>query len=199
MALSSRNLTLLLSFMAVVVLGGGGYFAYDQYGNMEIKKTELETKQTEKEALEQEVADLNTLITEYQKAKASVSEVNNILPSKEALPELIYQLEDIASKEAGVLFEGASFSEVEDTTVSAAQAAASGQPAIKKGLKKVAVNVGVRGTYTGLKQYLDALQENMRLIDVTSVEFSSNVEEGEAAGLNVFDYKIGMLTYYQEQ
>lgn len=194
MANSSRNLTLLLVVLTIIILGGGGYFAYDQYNSLQAKRAELEVRNKEKEQKQQELENLKQLASEYAKIESEAVKVNDALPSKENLPELLYELEAIARKEAGVLFQGVSFSEVKDQKAAAASVAAS-----KTGLQKIALNIKIKGTYQGLKKYLSAVEKNIRLFEVASINFSAKSAVTKTSVPDVNEYEISLITYYLNQ
>ncbi|MBU1118584.1 type 4a pilus biogenesis protein PilO [Patescibacteria group bacterium] len=191
MASTSTKTPLLLGLLAVILLAGGGYGAYIKYTDFESAQAKEKVLQAEKAEIESSIESLSVTMTNYEAIKENAEKINDVLPTKEQVPELLYQLEAIAEKEAGVSFAGVSFAN------SAEQQNEESTQELPSGVHTMNVAVQIHGTYPGLKRYLDAIEQNIRIIDVTSVQFSGAYQLDESPDL--FEYQISMNAYYVEK
>ncbi len=187
MAVQKRNISFYLAVLALLVLGGGGYFAYDQYQILTLRQNDLKATEDQIASREVRKLQLEKTIESYEKNAQDFKELDTILPSDKNIPELLYQLESIARKESGVAFKGVSINEL------GTEAAAS--KANSSAFSKLSLTVQIEGTYPSLKKYISSLEKNMRIADITSLQFSRTSRPGEDAP-ELFDFKIGMIVYY---
>jgi len=119
--------------------------------------------------------------------QADVNKVNYILPAEAKIPELIAQLEALAVKNG---FKVASL----DISSKEAEKKSHGeevevQAAGDTGLKMLNIGLSINGgDYFILKQFLQDIEDHLRLLDVMSINFQSVEEEGK--------YLLNIQTYY---
>lgn len=159
------------------------------------------------------IAELND---KYQKNIEEVEKLVNVLPQEQELASLLIQLEKLASAN-GLVMESIDFTEVKSKVSITSPRFTSGseeilpkkseteenliqeesQPALSttaKSYRTLLVNLKLTGSYNSFKNYLMAVEKNLRLMDVTSFTFSSQAG-GETIGSFSFDVKINV--YYQ--
>lgn len=140
-------------------------------------------------ALEQHLASLQKLQDNFNRLngleKDSLSNLNFILPPEKDLPGLFVQLEKIAT-DNGFILSNIDISEQRTEGLA-------GQPVnpstVSDKIKKLNISITlIKGNYEDLLGFLDALEYNLRLMDVASISF--------AAGDEKSTYTVNLTTYY---
>jgi Tfp pilus assembly protein PilO len=129
----------------------------------------------------------------YEENKESVEKTNYILPSSEEIPNLIVQLEALAFEQGLVL------GKVDFKTLTKEEITQGGeQQQPVQDYQTMNISLQLTGTYDGLKSFLKASEENIRLMDIKSIVFESSAgaEEGQK-GPQIFDFSILLNTYYK--
>ncbi|RKX90930.1 MAG: hypothetical protein DRP84_12385 [Spirochaetes bacterium] len=138
--------------------------------NLEAKQESLANKETY-------LTQLKSLEKNYESLPQSdISKIDNILPSKEDVPGLLVQIEEIAEANGFNLL-SLDISPVQNL-------AKSKQKSLINQLLITATIEG--GEYSDLKLFLNQLESNLRLFDVKSLNFTS--------GSNL--YTLNISTYY---
>ena len=123
---------------------------------------------------------IENLTKSSQENKESVEKTNYILPDSEDIPNLIVQLEALAF-EQGLILEKIEFTLIKQESENI------------KDYQTLSVNMRLIGSYPALKNFLKAAEENMRLMDISSINFSTPSEES----LQIFEFDLSLNTYYQ--
>lgn len=165
----------------------------------------------------QEVATkIKQLDEEYQGNIEDLQKLVAFLPNKEELPSLLVQLESLASAN-GLIMESVDFTEVSKQKATAGQSkisSESGEIASTKTkneqlaqeevtpevvaaepYKILSVNLQLIGGYNSFKNYLRAVEKNLRLMDVVSFNFST--QAGQTTVQTIFSFRININVYYQ--
>jgi len=130
------------------------------------------------------LAKMEKLSQHYEENQENLEKANYILPSGQDLPNLIVQLEALAFSK-GLTLEGIEFSTTGDN---------SSQDEIQKlDYKILNINLKLVSDYPSFENFLKTLEENMRLMDIVSIDFSSQSEEA----FQTFDFDLNLKTYYQ--
>jgi len=135
----------------------------------------------------------------------------SVLPKEEELPSLLIQLEALATSN-GLIMESVDFSEITQTSeVTPPQPSPELQNVFPKSqeasgesvslnpqeiqsapYKILAVRLKLNGGYGAFKNYLQAVEKNLRLMDVTSLDLNSS--SGTAQN---FAFSVNLQVYYQ--
>jgi len=107
------------------------------------------------------------------------------LPPEKDIPGLIVQFEALAS-ENGLILESLNF--IERTIKKTGEAEEE-----KKDYKSLAVFLSLTGNYKSFENFLKALELNVRLMDIKSIEFSSEKIEEEG----IFNFNVDLEVYCQ--
>lgn len=169
-------LILILVFIGVVFL-----LVLPAYNRFTLLNREIKWQEqllVDKQAV---IAKAEQLKQDYETHKDDLKRVNYALPLGEEIPNLIVQLEALVL-ENGLVLENLNFLEKEAKTEEA--------PAPYKSLE---ISLQAAGTYESLESFLKALELNLRLMDIKSIDFSS--EQSETEGL--FTFNINLIVYYQ--
>lgn len=132
------------------------------------------------EDLKDTIANINELSNKYDKSEEDINKLAIAIPSTPQIPELLIQVEELVKKN-GLILGNIDFS-VEG---------GGGEGLLQSDIGTIAINVSVEGTYAGLKNILNDIEKNIRLMDVVSVNFSKTDKETGFSG-----YSISLNTYY---
>lgn len=197
-----KNLSLIIIVVILAVIGLGFYFLKPQYdafkkvqGDLSEEKGNLENQKTNLE-------NIKGLLKNYEVVKENLQSLSLALPSEKDIPNLLVQLESLAT-ENGVLMESVSYSEEqeekgqkgekktpevkaksigpaageEEMGTAGEGGASQGETAApSKGYATLQVDLSLAAHYSSFMQYLEDVQRNLRFLDVTSVSF--DITEG---------------------
>lgn len=149
-----------------------------KYDEIIQSQQEFKTRQEEFENQKIYFDGIKKLISNYQKiASADIEKINNVLPQKKDVAGLFVQMEALA-KESGLNLLGLDIAERKEPLE---------LEKIKIKELDIALNLS-GGDYFAFKKFLNAVESNLRIMDVTSINFSSEAET----------YALNLKTYYKE-
>jgi len=160
-ALWVRYYPTLVIFVIIVLLVVGWFLAiqpqYDIYKNLDLdgKKAELDQYESTLAKLEKTIADWEAVPTEEK------TRLDYFLPTDKDIPELITMLEDMAMQ-SGFVVSKVTLSNVEMPAIQGTD--------IYPALVSMSLN---GGNYNALKTYIEKVETNIRLMDVSSLNFQS--------------------------
>lgn len=184
-----KNIIVLISILIFVAI----LFLLDlpTYNKAAFLRGEVKSYQNFLEEKEELLAKVNQLKQSYESRKDEIDKIYYVLPFEKDIPNLIVQFEALAS-ENGLVLESINFKEA------AVRAATSGEAATAearpKGYKTLNVSLKAGGNYQSFVAFLGALEFNIRLMDIKSIDFSA-AQAGEDSSLFIFD--ISLEVYYQ--
>lgn len=178
---------LILAFIAVIVF-------LDLPEFQEVLSLRKEVKEQKEIFSEKQIllAKIGKLTEDYEGNEEDLKRVNYILPSGQDIPNLIVQLESL-SFEAGLVLEALEFFVGEEETISKAKEARVAEGKTPKDYQTLTVNLKLIGDYLAFKNFLKLVEENIRLMDVGSIDFSTQTEEM----FQLFNFNLNLNTYYQ--
>ena len=149
--------------------------------------------------LEKQVIDkLNSVNQVLDSQKDNVARLEQTIPSEELKPELLSIMENLANQNGLAL----ATIEVNAPTGDAGSRAASrtNENISASSLKTLEITLQVSGTYSSFKSWLEAIEKNLRISDVSNISFAVGEKksaEGEVipAVDPVIDYTVSMDTY----
>ena len=179
-------LILILGFIAIVIF----LDMPEIQGILDLRKNIKNEKELflEKQDISAKVEKLRE---DYKANEENIKKVNYILPSDKDIPNLIVQLEALAF-EGGMILENFDLSTTEERVVSRAAEVRTQEEVQIKDYQILVIDLKLIGDYSGLKRFLEAIEENMRLMDIESITLSPQSE-----GALLFDFEIIIKTYYQ--
>lgn len=182
------NAIIRLAIGATLLFAGIGtfvYFVIPLYDN--VQKLRLDTEQKNQELTKKQETKIKVeqVLEQYETLAKEAEKVNLSVPSDKDIPSLLVTMEALAA-ESGMVMDSLVFAE-------AAPPAAPERAAVQK-YRVMGVSVSVRGTYAALKNYLAAVEDNIRLLDIMNVSFSGLDKETES---DVMRFTIRMQTYFQ--
>ena len=126
-------------------------------------------------------SNLEALIGQYNQRSDDVSTFNKIIPEGQNIPELLVNLEALAS-ENGLIFSGVDFTTKDLKAL---------------GVKTLIMAVRVKGSYISFKNYLSAMEKSLRIFDVMSISFSGISRGATNINLNNLEFNLSISTYFQ--
>ena len=194
---------IILPIAIIAVIAIGLWFIKPAYNEIKILTQEIEAKQNTLAEKQKLVVDIEKLISQYEDIKGKVNKVFYVLPSEAEIPNILVQLEALAS-ENGIIFESINFGEIQqsgqgkitfkETSLSPEEQENS---MIVDHCKSISVDVKLIGSYENFKNYLKSLENNIRIMDIISISFSGVSGEEKGENLDNFSYLVKLKVYYQ--
>lgn len=181
--------------LTIALLAAGYFFLLAPKYKQIVEGLKLASEKQEEEYYEGEryLAQLNKLNTAYKNiSPEDLKKIENLLPDKAGLEDLLVQAEAIASLNGMTLTSleiGADENGIAaEKPAAGGEAKAGNKPA--SNIAQVGLNMSLVGVdYVGLKNVLKTIENNLRIMDVTGLEFSP--------AENTVSLKI--LTYYLKE
>ncbi len=177
-------------------------FILPAYTNLQLVKGQQESEMTLYANEQQVVSKVKSLLTTYQSEASSSQSVAMALPVGPDVSGALAQIYGIATN-ANVTVQGTQISTQAVqavtspvTTVGAAAAAGS----IVKPTGSVSFQVTGSASYESFKSFLQELETNIRIFDVTAISLQPAAivaTKTQAANNDMFNYTITVVTYYQ--
>ena len=196
---------LILPIAIIGIIAALLWFVQPTYSEIKNLMQEIKTKEATLEKKQKLVVDIEKLVNQYEDIEGRVNKVFYALPNETEIPNVLVQLEALSS-ENGMIFESSNFSKaqqsVQNKTTSENNAAPSSETAdqqnIIEQIRFVSIDINLTGSYENFKNYLRSLENNIRIMDITSIGFSnsSNSSEEEEAS-DIFSYSVELKVYYQ--
>ncbi len=148
---------------------------YNSISDLDVAITEREDLLASRNAI---IANVKNLNTEYQKRIPEITKLSSIVPAKKSVAEVLSAVDDVSIKNGIQLFSSSIISQRTSDT-------------IESPYNLLSLEIGLNGSYPGLSNFLRALERNLRLVDITSVD--------GAAGLgntSILNFVIKGNAYY---
>ncbi|MBI4281675.1 type 4a pilus biogenesis protein PilO [Candidatus Uhrbacteria bacterium] len=175
-----RTHPVLLGCAFAFLLGAGGWFFLLQptSNNLAAARAAHTTLTAEYDRLREAEAAADRLTKEVSRVRPEEFEkMSRIVPSGRDVPRLIVELESLAS-ETGILLKDVGLGEERESSAKD----------LPKGVHAIDLVVTVTGgDYATLKRFLEAIEKNVRLLDVQSFMFSKGLQS----------YSINLRAYYR--
>lgn len=125
-------------------------------------------------------ANLERLIGQYNERAADIASFGKAIPKGQNIPELLINLEALAS-ENGLTFSGVDFKSKDLKTT---------------GVKTLIMEMKVKGSYSAFKNYLKAMEKSLRIFDVMNVSFAGVAPSQTGAKTDNLEFNLIVNTYY---
>jgi len=167
-------IVLILGFIGIVVL-----LDIPKVQSIFDLKNQIKEQQKALEGKQYIIGIVEKLRDTYENNKENLNKLEYIMPGEQEIPNLIVQLEAIAAK--GGLILGEIGFRAEDKNV-----------ATNQDYKSLTVNINLVGDYAAFERFLSTIEENIRLMDVESINF---IVQSETTSL--FNFNVVFKVYYQ--
>jgi len=213
----NKPIIIIIVFVALTALVTWQYFmpVFDKVSSLREDLKAWQGKLDDTQALSRK---LESLKKKYDTMSDEIERVSQAVPAGEDTPGLLVQLEQLASQN-GLILNNVSFA-VQDTKkakkttvvtgegplpVSSTGTASGALPTAQKsampaGVKIMTVDLSLSGAQNSFKAFLSALEDNLRIMDVTTIDFAgkgSSSEVGTSSGSSSQDFKISLDTYFR--
>jgi Tfp pilus assembly protein PilO len=183
------KLTLIIGCFILIVLIGF-FLIWPKYQKLSTLQLEVENRETELRNTEEYFAKLSQLSQELKKYENQISKIDFALPSDSSstVISLINFIQKASSQNGLILNELKSFSII----LPKPQVQTSGSPEVQPSskIKEISLNFDVSGSYFALKNFINTLETNAKIIEVGNISFSAEKEE-----IPTFSLKIKTHSY----
>lgn len=125
------------------------------------------------------IANISTLTQEYANKSANIARFSSIVPAQKSAPEIISSIQALATQNGLQL-----------TTISLS----GGTNKDTSSYQEQSIDLGLTGGYLSFKSFLMALERNIRLIDIISIDASPTSDNSSIIG-----FRIKGNAYYLKQ
>lgn len=179
----------ILSILGSVVLFSAAIFAYTSFIQPAYReiRTLQDKRQSSEDLLKRQenaMVAVKQLSDKYQSLTDLRDVLSMSLPLGERIPEIINQFQGIAQADK-IIIESLSLQYLPMVSAPADSGVES--------LGTIKIMARVSGPYKSINSFLDALQNNVRIMDINSIK----VERGVARGNDMLTYNLTVDTYYQ--
>lgn len=200
------NKKLVISLIGLVIsVALAAVFIPPLYSSVQKLRGDISAGQRESASLEELLSETRQLSREYEQMGAAEDKFYQALPQEKDIPQLLVQFENLAAYN-GLLLESISFEEAltDEEARDEAYRALSVEPAGlssaeqsgKSSFNTISISVDISGTYDAFKNYLNALENSVRSMNVYFISFSAQ-DQSEGA-LGTFAFKLGISVYYAD-
>lgn len=183
-------------FLLIVIGASVGTFflvVKPKYDSLRSVKTEVGTYDTSLETAEQLRISREELIAKYNSIpKTDLDSIKTLLPDSVDNIRLIIQLDSLATKNNLAVLRSVEYQNEAIAPNATDQASID---SAQKPYGEFTISFQTSGQYTNFLSFLSDLEQNLRLVDITSVSFSAANAEGASAA-NALSYKVTLKTYW---
>ena len=185
---STQRLLSIFGSFALIILTAYVYSSLLQpaFADVQQLKGERQARASLADQYEKAAVEVKRLIAEYQNSVELEEAFSETLPkSNPDMPAILNQLNGIANL-SGLVMESVSF-QLRPIKRTGSQ--------IVNGLGTVRTTLRLSGSYEDLKEYIDLLEHNVRVMDVGALK----IEGGATPGRSSYNYNLVVDIYYQEK
>jgi hypothetical protein len=203
---TTKRLSSTIAALLFLVIAAIGFFEFvePEYASVQQLRGQELSQQTLL-ANEQKLAtSVQGIVTSYQNQTSQSQSVSLALPIGQDNSEAIAQIYGIAANSAlGIQSLSVSVQPATTAATAASTGAAGTSPGLASVIKpsgSITFQITANGTYEALKTFLEGLESNIRVFDVTGLSIRpANLGAGSAQSSNAdnFGYNITVVAYYQ--
>ena len=186
--MNKQALTIII-FLAITALVAWEYFmpAFNDVSFLRQDLSDWQAKLNNAQDLSKKLEDLKK---KYDNMTAAADRIEQAVTKNANFPALLVQMEDLSSKN-GLVLEGVAFNVVKDKKTKTKTSASS-----VAGAKVLAMDLSLNGSQSSLKNFLKAIETNLRIMDVSVISFGEQkIGVGVSTGQ---DFKVSLATYFRE-
>ena len=200
--MNKKNIISLISFIISLILIF--VFVFPLFSSARAIYSDLTQKRQEIEKLKELSGKIGKIEQDYDSISEAVEKVLLALPEEKDLPQLLVQLEKIAVNN-GLLLESIEFGEISKKEESDFIRSIKDYETLNQSKKMLStfpnssVLLKVAGSYSAFKNYISALEKNVRSMDIYSIQFSFS-ESGMRSLFSdsgIFEFNLGINVYYK--
>ena len=146
------------------------------------------------------IKQVQSLIDTYEGQGQVQQVVSLTLPAEEDIGGAIAQLNGLA-RNSGFIVRSLSISTT-DFYGGEANESGNGENSaavIQKPIGRVSISASMAGSYDNLKSFISLLETNVRIFDLENLAISPNLSGNKGSAQDIFEYSLGVVTYYQKR
>jgi Tfp pilus assembly protein PilO len=181
------NPKLLIILLLVVLATVWNFFIAPVFSDINVSSLEIERQKELLASKEKEIASINSYEKQLGNLQDEKEKMKTILPVEPMIEELMVEIEALVIK-SGMVLDGVNITPGNNN---------SGGVGDQAGVNKASINLRTKGTYETLKSLMLLSQNDLRLMDITNISFSSpNKDSDKVNGQTVYNFNINIVTYY---
>ena len=199
--MNKKNIISLISFIISLVLIF--LFVFPLFFSVKAMYLDLSQKRQEIEKLKELSDKIEKIKQDYGDISEEVEKILLTLPEEKDLPQLLVQFEKLAISN-GLLLESIEFGEISKRDESDFIKNVEDYKTLSQSKKMLStfpnssVLLKAAGSYSAFKNYISALEKNIRSMDIYSIKFSNSSKTQNLFGdLGIFEFNLGINVYYK--
>lgn len=160
------------------------------YGEVSSLRQERDARQAKLEETVKLKQKLGELDKKYNALGNEAGRMAAVVPQKEDISGLLVQTEALSSQN-GLILNSIAFS-APVKKQEAAPSSADSESSLSAGAKNTVMDINLSGTENAFRNFLKAVESNLRLMDVSSVNFNVSPSSEPT------DFQVKINTYYRE-
>jgi|GEM_PF-1415836 len=173
-------------------------FAFSQWPLIKNLRTELTQKKQILNELNELLDRVNQIEEEYQEVADDAQKIFLGLPTKKDISYLLVHFETLAS-DNGLLLESINFGQIDKDKKQKANQEIDKSPKLLSNLSSFSVDLSMAGSYDAFKNYLNAMENSVRLMDIKLVNFVASNRDSFSTDLGIFEFNLGINVYYLDK
>jgi Tfp pilus assembly protein PilO len=192
-----KNLFFELVLLLVLVFLFGNFLLMPKRGEVKDKRAQLAVLNSQNDSIEQNTAELNALISKMKAAKKDIALLDQALPLESRVTTTQVLLDNLISS-SGLTLANIGV-DTNDAVIAAGSKELLDNPfGQQRHLQTTSVNVSVTGTMEQFLNFLKSLENNARIIDVSSVQINGNKNNLATFVLTLKTYNYGTAAVIPE-
>lgn len=191
-------------FLLLLIVASIGIFIaviIPRYGVVKAQRADIASYNSNLATLKQLQQSRDALIAQYNNiSKTDLDNIQALLPDSVDNIRLIIQLDSLATKNGLSSLRNVDYSAdqvVAGSTAGAAKTDTSADPATaRRPYGEFVMSFQTSGQYSNFLSFLSDLEQNLRLVDVTDIEFTPNTSTGTTSAASGIMYKVTIKTYW---
>ena len=199
--MNKKNIISLISFIVSLILIF--IFIFPLFSSVKVIYSNLSQKRQEIEKLKELSDKIEKIRQNYDSISEEVEKILLTLPKEKDLPQLLVQFEKLAVNN-GLLLESIEFGEISKKEESDFIKNIEDYETLNQSKKMLSVFpnssvlLKVTGSYSAFKNYISALEKNIRSMDIYSIKFSNDSKvQNLFSDLGIFGFNLGINVYYK--
>jgi len=199
--MNQKNIISLISFIVSLILIF--VFVFPLFSSAREIYSDLNQKRQEIEKLKELSSKIGKIEQDYDSISEAIEKVLLALPEEKDLPQLLVQFEKIAVNN-GLLLESIEFGEISKKEESDFIRSIEDYETLNQSKKMLStfpnssVLLKVAGSYSAFKNYISALEKNVRSMDIYSIQFSNDSKMRSLfSDSGIFEFDLGINVYYK--
>ncbi len=154
-----------LTAIAIILFWALTLPLYDRVSDLDVAIKEREDLLNSRNAI---IANIRELNKEYQKRISDIAKLSAIVPSKKSVAEVLSALNDMTTRNGVGLVNSSITGQKSNDNINP--------------YDLLALDMNLNGSYIALTNFLKALESNLRLVDISSIDAATG--SGKSAALN---------------